>query len=498
MTNHFFNNNKLNTALSFGAMFSIVALVTIAALVWGVGSIQADLEEVVKSHMVKMRLAVHMRDAARARTACLANMLLFKDPFDQDAEFIKFNHYGAEFANARISLTQDNLSPEEQAILDRQGKFTNEAVPTQNKIVDLIYAGDMQNAQSLLIEKAIPLQTSVMEQLIELYTYQERASQQAIAQTEQRFLTIRLWIFIFASAAGFLGILVAGLIWRRNKLAIRERETHLLEMEKTYIKQALAKEQAEQANATKSLFLANMSHELRTPLNAIIGYSELLKEELTTISSPAEPISDCEKIRGSGMHLLSLINELLDLAKIEAGKMEIVNEEFRLQELMETITATITPLAEKNGNRFSLTCETQIEFMTSDSIRIKQILMNLLGNACKFTRGGGVSLRITTTEVDEKTWFCFQVSDNGIGIAQEKMRGIFEAFEQADSSITQKYGGTGLGLAISKRFCQLLGGTISLQSNVGQGSTFTVLLPDAKTSSAIEPVLSERKVSNFS
>jgi signal transduction histidine kinase len=217
---------------------------------------------------------------------------------------------------------------------------------------------------------------------------------------------------------------------------------------------------------------------------------------LATISSPTEPISDCDKILGSGLHLLSLINELLDLAKIEAGKMEIVQQEFHVQDLVHTIVATITPLAEKNGNTFSLSYETPHDLIVSDATRIKQIFMNLLGNACKFTTNGTITLRITTTDVDDRLWYSFQVSDNGIGIPQEKMRSIFEAFEQADSSITQNYGGTGLGLAITKRFCQLLGGTISLQSNMGEGSTFTVLLPYSPAQSSYgDPAMSDRKAS---
>ncbi|HAT35604.1 MAG TPA: hybrid sensor histidine kinase/response regulator [Rhodospirillaceae bacterium] len=235
----------------------------------------------------------------------------------------------------------------------------------------------------------------------------------------------------------------------------------------------IAYQQAVEANAAKSTFLANMSHELRTPLNAIIGYSEILLEEAEDLGQE-EYIPDLEKIRTAGKHLLSLINDILDLSKIEAGKMDVYLEDFDIMEMIEDVSSTINPLADKNHNELVVDCDPEIGSMHSDLTKIRQSLFNLLSNACKFTENGRVTLSIKNSGSDT---VLFDVIDTGIGMTPAQAEAVFGEFQQADSSTTREYGGTGLGLAISRDFCRLLGGALTVQSEVGKGSTFTMTMP---------------------
>ncbi len=236
-----------------------------------------------------------------------------------------------------------------------------------------------------------------------------------------------------------------------------------------------AKELAEQANRTKSAFLANMSHELRTPLNAIIGYSEMLREQAHEMEQ-ADVISDLEKIEKSGKHLLAIINEILDLSKIEAGRVDLFPEAFELRHIVDEVLTSATPLIVKNGNDVSVDVESGIQVFT-DQTRLRQILTNLVGNAAKFTDKGSITIRATTEVMDDQRWISVAVQDTGIGLTEEQTRKLFEPFVQADASTTRKYGGTGLGLAISAKFTQMLGGSLQIKSQLGRGSTFTVRLP---------------------
>ncbi len=294
----------------------------------------------------------------------------------------------------------------------------------------------------------------------------------------------------------------------------------LRDQEKSYLEQLKAeKAAAESANWAKSVFLANMSHELRTPLNAIIGYSEILREDLQEIDASLVP--DLDKIRSSGKHLLGLINDILDISKIEAGKMDLYLEHFDIAFLIQEVAQTAQPWVEKNGSSFSVHCPKDLGTMHTDLSKVRQILLNLLSNAAKFTEKGTVRLAVERRQeagarsqesegigvrdggLGAKDWklgdrmdgsktsqnselqtpnsptphIAFIISDTGIGISPDQQETIFEAFNQGDNSSTRKYSGTGLGLALSRRFCQMLGGTISVKSTPGCGSTFTVSLP---------------------
>lgn len=231
-----------------------------------------------------------------------------------------------------------------------------------------------------------------------------------------------------------------------------------------------AKTMAERANRAKSAFLANMSHELRTPLNAIIGYSDMLREEVADMAH--EEIMEClESIETAGKQLLNIISDILDISKIEAEKMELNLSDFEMEQLIKDVVTLIQPTLE--GNLLKVVCPPDIGLMHADTTKVQQILQNLLSNAAKFTQHGTITLTVQRT----LEWFTFQVSDTGIGITTKQLEEIFESFTQADNSTTRQYSGTGLGLTICKQFCQMMGGHITVESQLGEGSVFTVQLP---------------------
>jgi signal transduction histidine kinase/CheY-like chemotaxis protein len=237
-----------------------------------------------------------------------------------------------------------------------------------------------------------------------------------------------------------------------------------------------AKSASEDANQAKSRFLANMSHELRTPMNAILGYSEMLMEEAEDLEQEAF-IPDLKRIHGAGKHLLALINDVLDLSKIEAGKMELYLETFDVEEMIDEIESTVDTLVKKKNNTLKVERAAQLGTMHADLTKVRQSLFNLLSNAAKFTENGSITLQALREREAVADWMLFRVSDTGIGIASEHVGKLFEEFAQADGSTSRNYGGTGLGLAITKRFCEMMGGEITVESTLGQGSTFTIRLP---------------------
>jgi len=243
-------------------------------------------------------------------------------------------------------------------------------------------------------------------------------------------------------------------------------------------------EEAKEANSAKSIFLANMSHELRTPLNAIIGYAELILDDGDDAISETNR-QDVDKIITAGHHLLQLINDVLDLSKVEAGKLEVYAEDINLPAMMDDISSTILPLVEKNNNNLVLNCSSNITSMYSDKMKIRQVLINLIGNACKFTENGIISLKAEPCSIRSVKYVTFSVSDTGAGISNDHIKNLFKPFSMGDQSSNKGYGGTGLGLTICQKLSNLLGGKISVTSTVGVGTTFSVTLPAQYTSEPI-------------
>jgi len=274
----------------------------------------------------------------------------------------------------------------------------------------------------------------------------------------------------------------------RQRLAEKLHEAEIRERELAEARMA------EAANQAKSAFLANMSHELRTPLNAVIGYSEMLIEEAEE-KGREEFASDLRRILDAGKHLLTLVNEVLDLSKIEAGKMELDLETFDVSDTLRDVVNTIQPLVVRNANTLEVRYSADIGSMHSDRTKLRQALFNLLSNACKFTHQGTISLNVVRESLDGADGLVFSVSDTGIGMTSEQMDRLFQAFSQADASTSGQYGGTGLGLAISKRFCRMMGGDVTVESRHGKGTTFTIRLPavlhelEAGRAAETEPIL---------
>ena len=238
-----------------------------------------------------------------------------------------------------------------------------------------------------------------------------------------------------------------------------------------------AKESAESANRTKSQFLANMSHELRTPLNAVIGYSEMLLEDAETEGGGEERVADLRRIHTAGRHLLSLVNDVLDLSKIEAGRMEVATAPIDVCAFLDEVATTVLPLVERNGNTLDTRCAADVGELVGDATKLRQILLNLAGNAAKFTRDGRISIAVARERRTPGDWIRIDVADSGIGMDQATLDKLFRPFTQADAATSGKYGGTGLGLALSQRLARLMGGNIAATSALGKGSCFTLTLP---------------------
>ena len=282
------------------------------------------------------------------------------------------------------------------------------------------------------------------------------------------------WISIISATIymAWMAIYYSNFMSMRSEI---ERETELART--ATLKLQEAKKAAEKANHAKSIFLAKMSHELRTPLNAVIGYSELVIEMMEPEKASSQKEKDLKRINAAGKHLLSLVNDVLDLSKIESNTIELHEERFEIDDFCNQIVATCEPLVKTNGNNFNVQIAPSLGHITGDETKLRQVILNLISNAAKFTRNGTVTLAARRKQLGSGNWLEIQVTDTGIGIAREDIDKLFQSYSQASAETAARYGGTGLGLAISQKLCALMGASISVSSEPGRGSIFTVRIP---------------------
>ena len=494
-------NNEISTtsASHSGSFYILIAgfsamLVLLLAITFlGIASMRETrerLDDISRERLAKIQLASTMHSAARERTLGLQRMLLMDDPFERDEEFLKFNHNGARFVQARMQFIDMPLTYQEQAVLERQGTLTREAVPIQHRVVDLIQQEHLVAAHELLEQRGIPLQDQVIAQLGHLFDYQQQAVNRATSATIAQQNDARNLMLAMSFASIALGIFIAAITIRHIRTAeralqrantgleqrVQQRTQELVEKNQSLDR---ALEQAHAATRVKSEFLANMSHEIRTPMNGVLGMLSLLRD--SDLSAKQREFSDTAY--QSAESLLMLLNDVLDFSKIESGRLDLECVDFSVQEVLEDTISLFADAAHRKGLELVYDLDDAVPSMVKgDPTRVRQILANLIGNAVKFTEQGEVCAHVEALAQDEEGQHLrIHIRDTGIGILEQKLATIFESFSQADATTTRKFGGSGLGLSISKRLTDLMGGSITVDSEPGQGSHFVVTLHFVKS-----------------
>lgn len=454
------SRTKLIILIGFTLILVVMAALTsiwLTHITTNKSHISAIVREQAKSEFI-----FDMREAGNQRALLLYRMSILKDPFEQDEEYLKFRAQAENFIKARLALEAAGETEQARAAWLKALPLIQQGTNNQTAVTELITDGDIAGAHDLMAYNVIPNQNLVLSHLTEMLTLQKEHVATRLNDINTQNDRVYLQVSLLGGVALLTGIVIAFFVIRTSTRS----EQNLIQ----------AKTESQEANRHKSLFLANMSHELRTPLNAIIGYSEMLQEDAAALNQPSLA-TDLNKIHYSGQHLLSLINDILDVSKIEAGKMEIYTEDFDLATLIEEIATTLQPLLAKNDNRLQVCISDFHQDMHTDLTKLRQALLNLLSNASKFTRQGNISLAITRFQRDSAPWITIDVTDSGIGMETGQMEELFAPFTQADNSTTRNFGGTGLGLNISKHFTEMMGGVITVASEPLVGSTFSISIP---------------------
>ena len=482
---------RVQTKLLIAFLVIVMLLVALGAVgLYTLSGINQRTEELIQSER-KIAAYRQVQHDTTSQLYSVASALLVSDERTLDSALRQLYQFGYDLEHLQF------VAKDELELLGTVRQEYEHFIAIVTRVVELIRSGRVDEAREAQLKEARPLANRLERLTDELVNRAETDVVSVIEASGSAYRTAQTTVIAFAVGAivlalvlgrtiswsligpirkidATLGEIATGDFTRRVTVENRD-ELGALGTNVNRMSEQLGNlyQQLESASAHKSAFLASMSHELRTPLNAIIGYSEMLQETARDDEQDAL-VADLAKIRDAGRHLLGLINDVLDLSKIEAGKMELYLEPFDLGLLIEEVRAIVDPTVTANGNTLEVTCPPLGTFCT-DRTRLKQSLLNLLGNAAKFTRNGRVGLEVALTDTEVS----FVVSDTGIGMSDEQQSRLFQVFSQADASTSQQYGGTGLGLAITRRFCEMLGGRITVASAPGQGSTFTIRLPRA-------------------
>jgi signal transduction histidine kinase/CheY-like chemotaxis protein len=474
------------------AFLAIVALLIALGAVglYTLSGVNQRTEELIRSER-KIAAYRQVQHDTTSQLYSISSALLVSDARTLDSALRQLNQFGYDLERLQF------VAKDEIKLLGKVREEYDRFIAVVTRVVELIRSGHVDEAHAAQLKEARPLASRLERLTNELVNKAEADVVAGIEASGEAYHTSQTIVIAFALCAILLALILGRTISLSLIGPIREIDARLDEIASGDFTQrvtvgnrdelgALAAnvnrtseqlgdlyQQLEMASEHKSAFLASMSHELRTPLNAIIGYSEMLHETAQD-EGQDEFLPDLAKIRDAGRHLLNLINDILDLSKIEAGKMDLYLEEVDLAGLVEEVRSIVAPLAAANANQLEILCPAAIGMLYTDRTKLKQSLLNLLSNAGKFTHEGRVKLEVRPADRE----MSFVVSDTGIGMTEEQQGRLFQAFSQAELSTTRRYGGTGLGLAITKHFCEMLGGKITVESASGEGSTFTITLPD--------------------
>ncbi len=474
------------------AFLAIVALLIALGAVglYTLSGVNQRTEELIRSER-KIAAYRQVQHDTTSQLYSISSALLVSDERTLDSALRQLNQFGYDLERLQF------VAKDEIKLLGKVREEYDRFIAVVTRVVELIRSGRVDEAHAAQLKEARPLASRLERLTNELVNKAEADVVAGIEASGEAYRTSMRIFEGFTLSAIALALILGRTISLSLLGPIREIDTTLSEIAAGDFTQrvkvsnrdelgALAANvnrtseqlgdlyrQLELASEHKSAFLASMSHELRTPLNAIIGYSEMLYEAAQD-EGHDESLPDLAKIRDAGRHLLGLINDILDLSKIEAGKMDLYLEEVDLGGLVEEVRGIVEPLAAANANRLEILCPAALGTLYTDRTKVKQSLLNLLSNAGKFTHEGRVKLEVRAASPE----ISFIVSDTGIGMTEEQQGRLFQAFSQAEVSTTRRYGGTGLGLAITKHFCEMLGGRITVASAPGHGSTFTIILPD--------------------